>query len=68
METIAIFPEGWAKSYTIESILSLANDKCDHFHCEMFKLLLQEAPNVLHGFENLVENAKKAIENDLKEN
>lgn len=65
METISIFPEGWARQYTIESILSLAIRSKDHFHCDMFRLLLQEAPSVLTGFEEEVAKAKKAVESDL---
>lgn len=64
IETLKLFPEGWVKHFTLESILSLATPDADLFHLSIIKMLIDEAPSLLVGFEAQVENAKMALKSE----
>ena len=62
VDTLCMFPAGWVRNFTIESVLSLANQGNDDFHKSILKMLFDEAGPILVGYEKQIANIKKTLQ------
>ena len=61
VQTLCMFPAGWVRNFTIESVLSLSKQGSDDFHKSILKMLFDDAAPILVGYEKQIENIKKTL-------